>query len=107
MKKCIKCGGEFEPKNPKGRFCSDKCRVYWNRGKNKPQEVVVKNHTQPTTMPQSWQKKPLKNESVNTTQKVYTIEMCEEELMTLGDGQFARQRREFLRKKVLELLNNK
>lgn len=33
MKKCLQCGSEFEPKNPKGKFCSDKCRVYWNRKK--------------------------------------------------------------------------
>lgn len=35
-KKCEydECGKEFTPKNPKGRFCSDKCRVYAGR-KNK------------------------------------------------------------------------
>ncbi len=31
MKKCLRCQKDFEPKNPKGKFCSDKCRVYWNR----------------------------------------------------------------------------
>lgn len=31
MKNCKQCGKEFEPKNPKGVFCSDKCRVYYNR----------------------------------------------------------------------------
>jgi predicted nucleic acid-binding Zn ribbon protein len=33
MKKCLysKCGKEFEPNKPKQKFCSDKCRVYWNR----------------------------------------------------------------------------
>ena len=26
MKKCKECGVEFEPKNPKGIFCSNKCK---------------------------------------------------------------------------------
>jgi hypothetical protein len=33
MKKCKHCGKEYQPKNPKGKYCSDKCRVYGNRGK--------------------------------------------------------------------------
>lgn len=32
MKKCRHCGKEFQPKNPKGVFCSDRCRVYHGRG---------------------------------------------------------------------------
>jgi len=35
MKKCLYCNVEFTPKNPKGKFCSDNHRVYWNR-QNKP-----------------------------------------------------------------------
>ena len=31
MKKCNHCGKDFEPKNPKGKYCSDKCRVYASR----------------------------------------------------------------------------
>lgn len=31
MIKCKYCSKEFEPKNPKGKFCSDKCRVYASR----------------------------------------------------------------------------
>lgn len=33
MKQCIQCGGSFEPKNPKGKFCSDACKQkhYRNR----------------------------------------------------------------------------
>jgi len=35
MKNCLrkKCQKEFEPNKPKQVFCSDKCRVYWNREK--------------------------------------------------------------------------
>lgn len=47
MKQCeySKCGQMFDPKKPKARFCSDKCRVYWNRAKGKvssPQPVPPK-----------------------------------------------------------------
>jgi predicted GIY-YIG superfamily endonuclease len=31
MKSCLYCNTEFEPKKPKAKFCSDKCRVYFNR----------------------------------------------------------------------------
>jgi hypothetical protein len=52
MKICKHCEKEFNPKNPKGKFCSDKCRVYYSRKKpialpnfhtvvaETPQEVV-------------------------------------------------------------------
>ena len=28
---CKYCGKKIEPKTTRGEFCSDKCRVYWNR----------------------------------------------------------------------------
>lgn len=31
MKLCKQCGKGFEPNKPKQIFCSDKCRVYYNR----------------------------------------------------------------------------
>lgn len=31
MKECLSCKKEFEPKRPHGKFCSDKCRVAYNR----------------------------------------------------------------------------
>jgi hypothetical protein len=31
MKECLQCKKEFEPKRPHGKFCSDKCRVQYNR----------------------------------------------------------------------------
>lgn len=35
MKKCIVCGTDFEPKNPKGKYCSDKCKMKDARTKKK------------------------------------------------------------------------
>lgn len=29
--KCLYCDQKLEPKTTRQRFCSDKCRVYWNR----------------------------------------------------------------------------
>ena len=36
MKNCLHCKKEFEPKNPKGKYCSTKCRVYHSRVLKKP-----------------------------------------------------------------------
>lgn len=47
IKQCLFCGKEFEPKNPKGVYCSDKCRVYANRGykpKLPEDQVTLDNH---------------------------------------------------------------
>lgn len=33
MKRCLYCNQEFEPKNPKGKFCSSKCKVASSRSK--------------------------------------------------------------------------
>ena len=38
MKKCIVCGDQFEPKNPKGVYCSPKCKMRDARAKKKPPE---------------------------------------------------------------------
>lgn len=40
MKKCKRCDKDFEPKNPKGVFCSDKCKVYWHRENPKSLEAI-------------------------------------------------------------------
>jgi hypothetical protein len=32
---CQQCGAEFKPQRTTARFCSTKCRVYWNRAKGK------------------------------------------------------------------------
>lgn len=44
MKDCKFCHTPFEPKNPKGVFCSTRCRVYWNR--QNAQEAVAENNRQ-------------------------------------------------------------
>ena len=36
---CIYCNQEMESKTTKKRFCSDKCRVYWNR--ENPNGVII------------------------------------------------------------------
>lgn len=44
MKKCQFCQEEFTPKSKKARFCSDKCRVYYNRNINESvekQDVII------------------------------------------------------------------
>lgn len=33
LRNCLYCGEEFEPAKPKQKFCCDKHRVYYNRGK--------------------------------------------------------------------------
>ena len=75
MKKCKRCGKDFTPKNPKGKFCSDKCRVYFGR------EVLVKNHTEPDK-PKDYTKKAAKNESINN----YPIGIFERLLAQAKDG---------------------
>lgn len=44
MKKCLQCEREFEPKRPHGKFCSDKCRVAYNRAH--PSNAVTKRQIQ-------------------------------------------------------------
>ncbi len=34
MHECLNCGNDFNPKNPKGKYCSDRCKVAYNRKKN-------------------------------------------------------------------------
>lgn len=31
MKQCLECNKEFEPKREHGKFCSDRCRISYNR----------------------------------------------------------------------------
>lgn len=65
VKNCKKCGGEFEPKNPKGKFCSNKCKVYWHRANPK---VTLKNfNEQSKGTVKIVEKKAAKNESIDTS----------------------------------------
>lgn len=40
MKKCIRCGNDFEPKKPKTVYCTDKCRTYAYR-ERQPKKVEI------------------------------------------------------------------
>ena len=38
MRACESCGTPFEPRHPRGRFCSSKCRgAAWKRGRAQAQ----------------------------------------------------------------------
>lgn len=61
-KECLFCETKFTPKNPKGKFCSDKCKVAYgrkNKGQNVPQKqaaasspaVIKKEVTKPAAAP--------------------------------------------------------
>lgn len=39
--KCVNCDKEFENKRKSARFCSNKCRVYFNRGKDSVTDSVT------------------------------------------------------------------
>ena len=123
---CPVCKKEFDEKTgrrPK-KFCSDACKVkFWNAFKkvrdngtpeNKKrileerEKVSVKNFSQPDT-PKDYTKKPLDNQSVDTTTKVYTMEELEAEwhtLTTLPDTLLTRNRKKFIIKKITELKTN-
>lgn len=90
MKKCKYCHKEFEPKNPKGKFCSDKCRVYWNRKNGKFKATKLLDDKTETA-----------NTGKSETQKQITT--LETELKSLGDGILAKQRRRFIEGKISEL----
>lgn len=40
MKACLNCGQDYKNKRDSSKFCSDKCRVYFNRKNPKPKESV-------------------------------------------------------------------
>lgn len=41
MKECLKCGKQFDAKKPTRKFCSDSCRVMYNRKHGKKKEIQV------------------------------------------------------------------
>lgn len=41
---CLYCKTEFNPKNKKGIYCSNKCRVYGNRNKNRNSKDRIVTH---------------------------------------------------------------
>lgn len=60
----------FDPKKPKARFCSDKCRVYGNREKKATEKVVkvVDANKPTTTIKNLTESKPKSNYTIDTTQ---------------------------------------
>lgn len=78
-KNCLHCGNTFTPKNAKGVYCSDKCRVYGNRKGSAPKQeppIPPVTVTMPTAEPgrtikvnKSKQYKP-KKEKAPTAAKV-------------------------------------
>jgi hypothetical protein len=59
---CKYCGEKMESKTTRQEFCSDKCRVYWNRENPK---IRLKDLTQPTNVAKP-PEQPKTNYSINT-----------------------------------------
>lgn len=59
---CLYCDKKLEAKTTRQRFCSDKCRVYWNRDNAK---IKVSDLTQPTGVLKP-QEQQIANYSINT-----------------------------------------
>lgn len=103
MKKCKRCGNEFTPKNPKGKFCSDKCRVYWNRGKIKFVSTTPESYDgekmKPNIIdePLQWLE-PTPKQEINAKIIYYETEKAK-----LGTGSLANSMRYFYDKKIAEL----
>lgn len=61
-KSCEKCGEPFTPKNNKGKFCSDKCRVYSGREKDELKSDIVFTPITDNAYDGSLNKNPLEDE---------------------------------------------
>jgi len=64
--KCLYCENQMDAVYRNKRFCSNKCRVYWNREKPK---VEVKNLNNQTTGLRETEKKAAQNESINNMER--------------------------------------
>lgn len=110
---CKYCGEKMDAKTTRQEFCSDKCRVYWNRDQNinypKAEEIDVKNT--------DWGK-PVASKTIEISRNVLwlgndnkltpeliqaKIDEYEAEIGTLGKGQWADIRKNGLQKKIAEL----
>lgn len=102
MKKCKHCGIDFEPKNPKGKFCSDKCRVYNNRTVKQPIKI---DYTPPmiTTSAANIEKVNQIIDDVLKDPIRKKLEEYETELTTVPDAGLGKKRRIFLQSKISEL----
>lgn len=110
MKKCKRCNADFEPKNPKGKFCSDKCRVYWSREKliEEPANAQIPTIFQNTIESTSQKKAPPespKNESNPDSSVLEQIKAYETEISLLPtpNAGIGKKLRESLEKKIHNL----
>lgn len=62
---CKYCEGKMEAKTTRQEFCSDKCRVYWNRENPKVKVVNLNENTH--TASNKTKSAPKTNFTVNTT----------------------------------------
>jgi len=107
MDVCKNCGAELThvEGRRKKEFCSDNCRAtFWQKNnKKKKPETVVKDLTNPTDVKKPFEQ-PKSNFAINTTPPT-KLQEYEAELLTLGDGALAKQRRKFLEKEINRLKN--
>jgi hypothetical protein len=110
MKVCKECSQEFKPKNTKAIFCSPQCRQKDYRKKvaillteargSGGLDAHIKKYEDGALVIKTSELSKIPNPQV-----LLTIQDCKDELLTLGQGQFANQRRKFLEKKIKELQN--
>ena len=92
MKKCQYCKAEFEPKNPKGKFCSDKCRVYASRKLSKDNSMINDLNQQSNGTTQDLTKQPpTTNYSIDTTIKEKIAAIKAEKIPKERDTIFGRK----------------
>lgn len=60
--RCLYCDKKLEPKTTRQKFCSDKCRVYWNRDNPKVQTTDLNKPTSDLKPPEP----PKTNYTINT-----------------------------------------
>jgi hypothetical protein len=108
MKKCIVCGNEFEPKNKKGVYCSQKCKQKDYR--KQIAEIVKKGRSedkvQPTIHDFDWAKKSIKEFEATKEHGDKTLLMkFEEELKGLdpNKGILAKKRYNFVLNQIAHL----
>lgn len=97
---CEYCESEMEAINRNKKFCSDKCRVYWNR--EHPKVISFKTVTQgksskPTEKPKEDNSQSAPNDELLTK---YQNEL---ELLKDKTSQIAKDRRKWLEKQIQKL----
>lgn len=68
IENCLYCDKKMESKTAKKKFCSDRCKVYWNREKKAAKGTFqVKDENKPTTTVKNLtESKPKSNYTINT-----------------------------------------